>query len=109
MVGQQGKFLTFQMTTAATVPLGVPNQVDRTFPHVLSVRNLHRILHNVDFHPRTERNQFSHFVILEADDSVAVTLGSRRLGSPGGKAANTWGLSPSRLVLWLLKLASKSS
>src|SRR6266849_10966647 len=61
-------------SSQATVPVRVPNQVNRAFAHTFPGKYLHRILHGVDFHQRGGRNQVSHDVIFEPDDSVAVTV-----------------------------------
>jgi hypothetical protein len=79
------------------VPVGVPNQVDRAFPHASPVKYLHRILHDVDFPQRAERNQVPAGVILQPDDSVAVTSGIEAFAESGRQAASSCGFNLSRL------------
>jgi len=78
-VGQEDELLTLQITPAAAVPLGMPNQVNGTFPHTLPVRYLHRGLLNVNLEKGAGRDQVSHRVILHAHDSIAVTSGFEAL------------------------------
>jgi hypothetical protein len=51
-VWQQGKFLAFQLTPAAAMPVGMPNQVHGALPHPSPLEDLHYILRDIDFHQR---------------------------------------------------------
>ena len=57
------------------MPVGVPHQVDGAFAHTSPIKNLNRILHDIDFHQRAGRNQIAHGVIFQADDGIAITSG----------------------------------
>jgi hypothetical protein len=71
-IREQGKVLALQLTPAANITVGVPNEVDRAFPHVSPDKCLHGILHDVNFDQRARWNQVSHGLIFQAHDRIAI-------------------------------------
>src|ERR1700682_1699815 len=78
-VREQGQVLPFHLAPAATVPVRMPNQVDRTLTHASPVRYQDGVLNYVDFHQRAGRNQIAHGVILQADHCIAISSGIKAL------------------------------
>jgi hypothetical protein len=57
------------------VPIGVPDQINRTFTDGLPVKYLDRILHDVNFDQGSGRNQLSHGVIFQTHHGIAESPG----------------------------------